>query len=64
MSRPVFLVVHTLCCALAEGFVQLVGDLVEAVGGQSLAVWANEVNLDAPLAHGEAFDLLRGIGAK
>ena len=47
--------------ALAEGFVEDVGGLFVAVGRDFFAVRADEVDDDAPGAHGEAFHFLRFI---
>ncbi|KAH9832438.1 hypothetical protein Tdes44962_MAKER02102 [Teratosphaeria destructans] len=43
----------------AERFVQDVGGFLEAVGRQGVAVGSNEVDLDAPLAHGDLIDFGR-----
>ena len=47
--------------ALAEGLVEDVGGLFVAVGRNFFAVRADEVDDDAPGAHGEAFHFLRFI---
>jgi hypothetical protein len=49
--------------ALAEGLVEMVDRFFEARRRQVVAVGADEVNGDGPLAHGKTFDFGLDIGA-